>query len=326
MPTWSEILNELKQGQTTHGPKIFDIVRRQYLAKLQQYTQRSTIIYASGWIQKPKVPPEGLSITEEDVQGLMEVFHGLSSDSLDLILHSPGGSAEATEAMVSYIRSKFKDVRVIIPLQAMSAATMLACSADKIVMGKHSFMGPIDPQVVLRTQLGLQAVPAQAVLDQFEIAKRDCQDPKLLGAWVPMLPQYGPALLIQCQEALKLSKQLVTNWLDKYMYKNLLNHSEKAAAVATALADHASFMTHARPIDRESARNLGLDITDLETDQTLQDLVLSVFHAISHTFQATNTVKIIENHKGRAFVRTIMPINAPIPMQPPQPPTTPTQP
>jgi ClpP class serine protease len=28
---------------------------------------------------------------------------------------------------------------------AMSAATMIACAADVIVMGKHSFLGPIDP-------------------------------------------------------------------------------------------------------------------------------------------------------------------------------------
>jgi ClpP class serine protease len=195
LPTWSEILSELKEAQTTHGVSSFDIVRRKYLAALQQHTGRNTVIYASSWMQKRRTSPENLSINEQDMQGLMEVFHGLTpSANLDLILHSPGGSPEATEAMVYYIRSKFSHVRVIVPHQAMSAATMLACSADKIVMGKHSFLGPIDPQFFVQTALGSQAVPAQAVLDQFDIAKRDCQDPKLLGAWVPMLPQYGPAL------------------------------------------------------------------------------------------------------------------------------------
>lgn len=306
MPTWSEILNEIKVGLPQSGPKIFDIVRRKYLAQLHQHTGRNTVIYASGWIQKPRAPAEVLSMADEDVQGLMEVFHGLSSDNLDIILHSPGGSAEATEAMVSYIRSKFHDVRVIVPLLAMSAATMLACSGDRILMGKHSFLGPIDPQFVVRTPLGPTAVPAQAVLDQFELAKRDCQDPRLLGAWAPMLPQYGPALLIQCQEALKLSKELVTKWLDEYMFKLLADHVQKATGVAEALANHPAFMTHARPIDRSYARRLGLIIDDLETDQILQDLVLSVFHALTHTFQATNAVKIIENHEGRAFVRSIV--------------------
>jgi hypothetical protein len=121
-----------------------------------------------------------------------------------------------------------------------------------------------------------------------------------------MLPQYGPALLIQCQEALKLSKQLVTKWLDQYMFKQLTNHAERAASVAASLADHPAFMTHARPIDRSYARKLGLTIDDLETDQVLQDLVLSVFHAITHTFRGTNVVKIIENHEGRAFIQSTM--------------------
>lgn len=256
-------------------------------------------------MQKPRVPPEGLSITDEDMQGLMEVFHGLTSQDLDLILHSPGGSAEATEAMVYYIRSKFSNVRVLVPLQAMSAATMLACSADKIVMGKHSFLGPIDPQFLFQTPLGGQAVPAQAVLDQFDMAKRDCQDPKLLGAWAPMLPQYGPALLIQCQETLKLAKELVAKWLAQYMFKGTSDPILKAAKVADSLANHTEFKTHGRPIDRDYARRLGLDVEDLEKDQKLQDLVLSVFHATSHSFSATSVVKIIENHQGRAFMKLV---------------------
>lgn len=107
----------------------------------------------------------------------------LRGPSLDLILHSPGGSAEAIEAIVSYLRTKFSDIRVIIPQSAMSAATMLACASDRIVMGKHSFISPIDPQMILSTQVGVQSVPAQAILDQFEMAKSECEDPRKLGSF-----------------------------------------------------------------------------------------------------------------------------------------------
>jgi len=71
-----------------------------------------------------------------------------------------------------YLRSKFTHIRIIIPYGAMSAATMLACGADELVMGKHSFLGPIDPQVIVHTRLGLQVIPAQAILEQFERAKK----------------------------------------------------------------------------------------------------------------------------------------------------------
>ncbi|MCY4309899.1 MAG: hypothetical protein OXC54_01060 [Rhodospirillaceae bacterium] len=59
---------------------------------------------------------------------------------------------------------------------------MIACAADEIVLGKHSFLGPIDPQLLLPTSLGVRAVPAQAILDQFDRAQRECTDPAKLSA------------------------------------------------------------------------------------------------------------------------------------------------
>ncbi len=54
------------------------------------------------------------------------------------------------------------------------------------------------------------------------MAKRECQDPAKLGAWLPMLSQCGPDLLVQCQNASDLSKELVEGWLKTYMFKDLL--------------------------------------------------------------------------------------------------------
>jgi len=320
MPTWGEVLKELKALQDQKQPAPFDFLRRKYLAELHEHTNRDTVLYATRWTQPPtNIPPEFVSISEEDVHGLMEVFHGLSSGKLDLIVHSPGGSPEATEAIVSYIRSKYSEVRVIVPHLAMSAATMLACSANRIVMGKHSFLGPIDPQMILDTPLGRRSIPAQAILDQFDKAKEECKDVSLLSAWVPMLGQYGPALLTQCREAQDLSKELISEWLAQYMFKDEKDATEKAKIVANRLADHKAFKTHNRHINREKARIFELWIEDLEADKILQDLVLSVFHATSHTFSSTAATKIIENHIGRAFVKMVtIRVAGPKPPQQPQ--------
>jgi hypothetical protein len=139
----------------------------------------------------------------------MGVVHRLTGPDLDLIMHSPGGSAEAAEAFVAHLRSKFDHIRVIVLQLAMSAATMIACAADVIVLGKHSFLGPIDPQLMVGTPLGIRIVPAQAILEQFEQAKRECTDPAKMGAWLPMLGQYGPDLLVQCRDASEMSRRLV---------------------------------------------------------------------------------------------------------------------
>lgn len=217
MPIWSEILHELEQTAAQGGSIDFDGVRRRYLARLHEHTGRNVVLHASGWLQKDAAPPTLTQINQEDIHALMEVTSGLQDTNLDLILHSPGGSPEAAEGIVSYLRSRFDHIRVIVPQLAMSAATMISCAADEILMGKHSFLGPIDPQIVVSTQLGTRAVPAQAVLDQFDKAQQECADPEKLSAWLPMLGQYGPDLLVQCEMALSLSRELAE---DLHVWRN----------------------------------------------------------------------------------------------------------
>lgn len=337
MPTWGEILKELQAPALDVQTKIlrgelppntpitidFDGVRRKYLRAIYECTKRPVVLYATSWTTpKPLLDPGLVSITPEDVQGFMEVMHGLPEGSLDLVLHSPGGSPEAAESLVSYLRTKFQDVRVIVPHAAMSAATMLACSANRIVMGKHSFLGPTDPQFILDTDLGRQSLPAHAIVEQFERAKRECaQNPAVLSAWLPMLRQYGPALIVRCQLAQELSVELVSEWLARYM---LPSQKSKAEAIAASLARHDAFKSHSRFIDRGKARALGLVVDDLETDQQLQDATLSVFHAFSHTFSGTAAVKVIENHNGKSFIK-VQSVQQPVTLGPvfPQPPQAP---
>ena len=320
MPIWSEILAEL--APTAPGtPPDFDGVRRKYLFLLNQHTGRDVILYASGWLQKEDAPQVMTSIGDEDMHALMEVSAGLHGPDLDLILHSPGGAPVAAEAIVSYLRSRFSHIRVIVPQLAMSAATMIACAADKIMMAKHSFLGPTDPQLLLQTPLGIRMVPAQATLDQFDRAQTECTDPSKLSAWLPMLSQYGPDLLIQCEEALELSKELVKTWLESYMFKNDVDRTNKASNVSDWLADHQVFKSHARHLSRDVLTKQGLIIEPLETDHTLQDLSLSVFHSTIHTFSSTPATKIVENHTGRAFLRHFINQTVRLPIEPsPRPP------
>ncbi len=124
MPIWSEILEELNNSEGGINNNL-DNVRRKYLFNLQNKTKRNVILYASAWLQRPDANSNAVMINDEDIQALMEVTYQLKGTDLDLILHSPGGSPEATEAIVSYLRSKFRNIRVIVPQIAMSAATMV---------------------------------------------------------------------------------------------------------------------------------------------------------------------------------------------------------
>ena len=324
MHTWGNILKEVTASIKPGQPPNLDGIRRKYLAELRKHTGRPVILYSSRFtLPGQQVSPDLLSINDEDMEGFMEVMHGLKSRQLDLILHSPGGSLEAAEAIVNYLRSKFTDIRVIVPHLALSAAAMISCSANKVLMGKHSFLGPTDPQFVLNTTMGLRAVSAEAVLDQFQMAQAQCQDPAQLGAWIPMLNQYGPDLIVKCQNACDMSKSLVKGWLESYMLKGSKDATKKAEKIAQWLSTHKNFKTHGRHIPRRELQRKGLVIEHLEKDKVLQDLVLAVFHATTITFTNSPVVKIIENYEGAAFIKSMgMPAQMPqiqIPFAPGQP-------
>ncbi len=300
MPTWGQILKEIQATK----PPDFDAVRRKYLSLLAAHLDTDVISYSTAWTQPGSGGPI-TAINAEDVQAFMEVVHGLRSSRLTLILHSPGGSPESTEAIVQYLRQKFEHITVIVPQAAMSAATMLACACDRIYLGKHSSLGPIDPQMVVQCDGQMITAPAAAIEEQFRRAQRECkEDPAKLTSWIPILRQYGPALLAQCRFAEELSRSLVQEWLAKHMFSGEEDAEDRAKKVATALAKHDDFKTHGRFICRERAKELGLKVSDLEDDQILQDLALSVFHSATITFSSTPTVKIVENHLGKAFVKS----------------------
>ncbi len=289
------------------GASEFDQLRRKYLKALATHTGRPVIAYTSAWTSHPNGGGPNASLTPEDLQGFMEVVHGIPGDQLDLILHSPGGSAEATEAVVMYLRQKFKNIRAIIPQAAMSAATMLACACDEIILGNHSAIGPIDPQMITVVDGQIVQAPAAAIREQFAQAQKEIKaDPSLLPSWIPMLRQYGPALLAQCRYAEALSKELVREWLTKWMFAGDADVATKASTIAENLASHANFNSHGRFIGRDKAKSLGFGskIVELEQDQKFQDLVLSVFHAATITHTSTPTIKIIENSLGRAYVKS----------------------
>ncbi|MCY4113446.1 MAG: serine protease [Chloroflexi bacterium] len=311
MPTWGEILAEIKESARTDGSPDFDSIRRRYLQGMHHVTGRASILYATAWLEPTPISPAELQISLADVQGFMEAVSNIDERELDLIVHSPGGSAEAAESLVEYLRERFDHIRVFVPVAAMSAATMIALSADEVVMGQHSQLGPIDPQFIISTPEGPRSAPAKAILNQFELAKDECKEPENLAAWMPILRTYSPGLLTQCNDSRSLASTMVAGWLERYMLSAEEGAVSKAQCIADWFAEYDSFQSHSRRVGRDEARQQGVKIRDLEEDGNLQDVVLSVHHATMHTFGSTGAHKIIENHHGRSWVRMSRPLAIP---------------
>jgi len=295
MPSWNTLLNEAN----ALGSK-FDVLRRKYLQGLHEVTGRNVIVYYSGWLQKPQLQHPGISITDDDKIGLMSAVHGLDrTKGLDLLLHTPGGDTAATEAIVDYLRQMFgtDGVRAIVPQLALSAGTMIACSCKSIIMGKHSSLGPVDPQ--------LRGIPAHGVIEEFETARTEiAASPANIPLWQPIIAKYSPTFIGECQKAIKWSKELVTEWLKTGMLASDPDRDEKTDRIVKELTDHSLTLSHSRHLSAERCQSMDLVVEMLEDEQDLQEAVLSVHHACMLTLAHTAAFKMIENHLGIAFIRS----------------------
>jgi len=298
MPNWGDVLVEISAEATKAG-QVFDTIRRRYLAQLAAHTKRNVITYYSGWQSKGNL--QGTEIRDEDRDGFMRAVHQLDcSIGLDLILHTPGGSIAATQSIVTYLREKFgRDIRAIVPHTAMSGGTIMACSCKEIYMGRPSCIGPIDPQI--------RGIPAKGVLKEFSRAYEEiCADARREAVWRPILSQYTPTFIGNCENAVSWSEKFAREQLSNNMFFGDKRKKSKIDKIIRALTEYDEVKLHERQIGHKEAREIGLNIKLLEDDSALQDLVLTVHHCYVHTLSNTHAFKIIENHNGAAFVKQVV--------------------
>jgi len=298
MPTWNDIIKEIGAQ-----PNAFDHIRRKYIAELSEKTGRNVIVYYSGWLQKGNLAQHGFrfDIVDSDKMGFMSTIKGLDkTKGLDLVLHTPGGSIGATESIVHYLKSIFgNDIRAIVPQIAMSAGTMIACSCKEILMGKHSNLGPIDPQI--------NGLPTHGIIEEFERAKIEiANNPKSIPVWQTILSRYSPTLIGECEKAIKWSESIVSDWLKANMFSTDENKDAIVDGIIKELGSHALTLSHDRHLHIDILKDrLGLKIIQLESDNDLQDKVLSVHHSCIISLTQTPAYKIIENQEGKAFIQLI---------------------
>lgn len=262
-----------------------------YIEKLSEKTKRNVIIYYSGWLSVPEELPNG--INDLDMNGFMAMTNGLDFDKgLDLILHTPGGDTAATESIINYLHNLFgKNIRAIVPQLAMSGGTMIACSCKEIIMGKQSSLGPIDPQ--------LNGMPGQEILDEFNQAKKEIEEnPSCIPLWQIIISKYNPTLITSCQNAIDWSETILRDSLKNYVFED---DNETVNAIVSALNSHNDTKTHNRHLPPSRCKEIGLNITMMEDDDDLQDVILSIHHCCMKIFNTNNIYKIFSNNKRRTY-------------------------
>lgn len=292
MPNWSKILERV-QAVSNEGIELNNI-RNEYLTKINSITNRNVISYYSCWLKTPGAPNS--SINDQDKNAFMNAVHQMDrTKGLDLILHTPGGDLAATESIINYLGTLFNgDIRAIIPQISMSAGTIIAMSCKEIVMGKQSSLGPIDPQ--------MGGIACQSVIEEFKQAVADiASNPASAPLWQSIIGKYNPTFLVTCQNAINWSEQLMVDILKKS------NPGINLQRVKDVFLNNNNSFSHSRHISKDQCKAVGLKIVDLESNQDLQEAVLSLHHAYMILMDKFSISKVVENQIGGCYVQQFDP-------------------
>ena len=225
-------------------------------------------------------------------------------DTLIVILHTGGGVVEIVERIVRVFRKHYREVKFLIPDQAMSAGTVLAMSGDDILMDYHSCLGPIDPQLPKDGRL----IPALSYLSQYEELVEKSRTETLSTAEIVLLNKLDLAELEQFRLARELSITLIQRWLTEYKFKDWEvteteqrpvtqeMKEERARSIASQLNKHERWLTHGRGLDMQTLQEeLKLKITDYSKNRELKQAVWDYFFFLADHMARTGQTSFVHS-------------------------------
>jgi hypothetical protein len=184
------------------------------------------------------------------------------------LIQTPGGNIDATEKIISLLEHRLDNYRVVVPSWAKSAGTLLALSANKIVLGINSELGPIDPQ--WRAPNGF-LIPC-------EILAKDPGQPYHVQQMADLTVQR--------------TKKLANELLSKGMLKG--KTTTDIDTVIAKISSASGYMSHGAVIDKDEADSLGLSVEYLEHGDDIWKKIWLLYCMYDFDIKVHNFGKIFE--------------------------------
>ncbi len=187
---------------------------------------------------------------------------------LTLFLYSLGGSLDIPWKLVTMFRAHTDEFHVVVPYKAYSAATMITLGADKIWMTKKAELGPIDPSIrpagvnapggpFSFGELGSEDVTAYL---RFVRERAGISDQHALAQLVGSLASNLTPVLLGKVERIYSHIRLVAKKLLSQHRPPMTEQS--ISQIIDALTEKT--YVHGHGIGRQEAKELGLDVGDLD--------------------------------------------------------------
>jgi len=256
---------ERKTAKSSQDPKTKKEIShlekqiQQKLARLQEITENC-----------PCFPFLDVDITGsvvDDVFDELRTKYKECGGRLSVIVDSSGGNIDAAYNLAMLFRKYGRDrLTFIVPRWAKSAATLLVCAGDSILMTPVAELGPVDPQIT-------QFNPLESRLEQFsplhiestlDMIRQEYESGSEKLAKALMERLQFPLTLGSFRKSLEIGEQYLINLLETRMLtgnKRQVEPQEVAKRLTHGYADHGFC------INLEEARSIGLNVQELEGEQ-----------------------------------------------------------
>ena len=107
---------------------------------------RNTYLFVYSTAIRKNIPQ--VALEQDDFYIIYDILSNLpNTKKIDFYIETPGGSGEAAEEIVRFLRKKFDHVSFVVSGESKSAGTLIVLSGDEILMTDSASLGPIDAQV-----------------------------------------------------------------------------------------------------------------------------------------------------------------------------------
>lgn len=188
------------------------------------------------------------------------------SGKLDVIIDSGGGDINSAFNLAMLFRQYGTEkLTFIIPRWAKSAATLLACGGNEILMTPIAELGPLDPQVTQLNALekryeNFSPLAIESTLDlirnEYKCGSKDMADKLIERLQFPLT-------LGSFKKTLEIGEEYLTTLLSTKMFDE--NEEEKIRNLAKKVT--LGYVDHGFCINLDEAKYIGLKATELKGDE-----------------------------------------------------------
>lgn len=232
-------------------PVLFDQTQ-QVLARVEERLGAPVLVYWNS---------AGGSVCDNDVLGLYELLHHAKRlEKVYIFIKSDGGNGQASLRMVHLLREFAAHVCALVPLECLSAATMIALGADKIMMGPIARLSAVD------TSLRHDLSPLDRENDRVSVSQNEVE--RILRSWKNIaghstahpfesLFQYVHPLVIGAVDRASMLSIRLCEEIMAYHMKD----AEAIRRISNTL--NSDYPAHSYPITAREAQRIGLNVEPL---------------------------------------------------------------